>query len=166
MIKSDMTRLKAAEQRFRKLPREVKNDLRKYQRSEASPIWKSEVAEKYQATRLSSMVFKSGNTVKTGATMTLRAAGSSKKLSGGIAANELTMAAEFGSKRRNSYTRYNRTSPRGKRHTVTRRASRQLPQYRRGGYVIHPASSKSIKRLTSLSVQTVTRRIYDSIEGS
>jgi hypothetical protein len=166
VIKSDPDRLRAAKQRFRKLPNEVRNDLRKWQRSEASPIWKEEVSAKSGATRLSERVFKSGNTVKAGSIMILRAGGSTKKLSGGASAAELVRPAEFGSNRRDKYTKFNRVSPKGKSHTVTRRSSRQLPHHRRGGYVVFPASTKAIRRVTSLSVQTVTRRIYDSIEGS
>jgi hypothetical protein len=165
MITSDGARLKAAERVFRQLPREVKNDLRKYQRKEVGPIWKSEVKTNLNANKLAAVVFKSGTSVKVGASMTLRAAGSQKKLSGGIVASELIPQAEFGSSRQNKYTKYNRISPKGKSHTVTRRTSRQLPHHRRGGYVVYRASGPSIQRITSLSVQTVTRRIYESIEG-
>jgi hypothetical protein len=165
MIKSDKARLRAAEQRFRRLPKEVKNDLRRYQRSEAGPIWKEEVSNAPKPNRMSEIMFKTGNTVKTGATITLRASGSGRKLSGGVPARALLGEFEFGGNRQNKYTKYSRTSPRGKRHTVTRRASRQVPHLRKGGYVVIPASKRAIKRLVSLSVQTVTRRIYDSIEG-
>jgi hypothetical protein len=147
------------------LPKEVKNDLRKYQRSEAGPIWKESVAEKVGATPISERVFKTGNTVKTGAVITLRSGGSNRKLSGGATPAELVRAAEFGTNRKNEYTRYNRVSPKGNRHTVTRRASRQLPNRRRGGYVVYPASKRATKRLVSLSVQTITKRIYDSVGG-
>lgn len=147
------------------MPNEIRNDLRKYQRSEAGPIWKSEVASGLSATPISSRVFKTGNTIKAGAVITLKAGGSNKKLSGGATPAELVRPAEFGSSRRDSYTKFNRRSPNGKVHTVTRRSSRQLPNRRRGGYVVYPAAGRSIKRITSLSVQTVTRRIYDSTKG-
>lgn len=165
MIEPDPARLRAAKQAFRKMPSEIRNDLRRYQRSEAGPIWKEEVAAKVGVTPISERVFRTGNTVRAGAVITLRAAGSNRRLSGGATPAELLRPAEFGSNRRESYTRYSRVSPKGKRHTVTRRASRQLPNRRRGGYVVYPAAGRSIKRITSLSVQTVTRRIYDSTKG-
>lgn len=165
MIQSDAARLRAAKQRFRKLPADLRNDLRKYQRSEAGPIWKEEVAAKSGATPISSRVFKTGNTVKAGAVITLKAGGSNRKLSGGATPAELIRPAEFGTTRRDKYTKFYRTSPNGKRHTVTRRSSRQLPSRRRGGYVVYPAAGRATKRIVSLSVQTVTRRIYDSIGG-
>jgi hypothetical protein len=165
MLSVDQSRLRAANKRFRQLPREVKNDLRKYQRAEAGPIWKSEVASHLNATPISSRVFKTGNTIKAGAVITLKAGGSNKKLSGGATAAELIRPAEFGTTRRDKYTKYNRRSPKGTVHPVVRRTSRQLPTRRRGGYVVYPAAGAASKRLVSLSVQTVTRSIYDSVKG-
>lgn len=165
MFEVDGARLNAANKLFRKLPSEVKNDLRKYQRASVSPIWKEEVAAKTGVTALSARVFKSGNTVKAGSVITLKAAGSSKKLSGGATLSELLRPAEFGTLRHNKYTKFSRVSPNGKHHTVTRRSSRQIPMRRRGGYVVYPAAGRATKRIVSLSVQTVTKRIYDSIGG-
>jgi hypothetical protein len=165
MIEADESRLRAAKKAFRQMPKEIRNDLRKYQRAEAGPIWKQEVAAKVGVTPISEKVFRTGNTVKAGAVITLRAGGSNKKLSGGATPAQLVRAAEFGSGRRNAYTKYNRRSPNGKVHTVTRRSSRQLPNRRRGGYVVYPAAGRSTKRIVSLSVQTVTKRIYDSVGG-
>ncbi len=147
------------------MPKEIKSDLRKYQRAEAGPIWKESVAERVGVTPISERVFKTGNTVKAGAVITLKAGGSNKKLSGGATPAELVRPAEFGTTRQNKYTKYNRVSPNGKRHTVTRRTSRQLPTRRRGGYVVYPAAGRATKRIVSLSVQTITRRIYDSVGG-
>lgn len=165
MLKADKAHLAAVEKRFRQLPKELKNDLRRFQRSEAGPIWKEETRSRLGANSISQRTFKSGNTVKAGSIMILRASGSGKKLSSGSPANTryLMNAAEWGSKNRNAVTKYSRTSPKGKRHTVARRASRQSPAYRKGGYVIHPAAHAATKRITSLSVQVIMRRIYDSI---
>jgi hypothetical protein len=165
MFEADQARLRAANQAFRRMPKEVKNDLRKYQRAEAGPIWKQEVSSGTGITSIASRTFKSGNTVKAGAVIMLKAGGSNKKLSGGATPAELVRPAEFGTSRRNAYTKYHRKSPNGKVHTVTRRTSRPLPTRRRGGYVVYPAAGRSTKRIVSLSVQTITRRIYDSVEG-
>jgi hypothetical protein len=165
MFEADQSRLRAANKAFRQMPKEIRNDLRKYQRAEAGPIWKQEVASNVGVTPISEKVFRSGNTVKAGAVITLKAGGSNKKLSGGATPAELVRAAEFGSGRRNNYTKFSRRSPNGKVHTVTRRSSRQLPNRRRGGYVVYPAAGRASKRIVSLSVQTVTKRIYDSVGG-
>jgi len=147
------------------MPSDIRNDLRKFQRQEAGPIWKQEVAAGAGITSVAARTFKTGNTVKAGAVITLKAGGSNRRLSGGATPAELVRPAEFGTTRRDKYTKYRRKSPNGKVHTVTRRTSRQLPTRRRGGYVIYPAASRSTKRIVSLSVQTVTRRIYDSVRS-
>lgn len=158
--------LRAANKAFRRLPKELKNDLRKWQRSEVTPIWKEEIEKtRGAAPALTAKAFKSGTRVKAGASIALIAGGSNKKLSGGATYSQLTKELEFGSNRRDKYTKYSRRSTKGKQHTVTRRTGRQLPQYRRGGYVIYPASIPTIKRLASLNVQVVTRKIYDAAQG-
>jgi hypothetical protein len=164
IYEADTQRLKAVSKNFRALPKEFKSNLQKYQRSEASPIWREEMNSRTGYSKLHNTVFRSGTTVKAGAYLTLRAGASKRKLSGGATAEELARPLEFGSNRRNKYTRYSRTSPKGKRHTVTRRAGVQMPPRRRGGYVVYPASKPSVKRIASLHVQTITRTIYESLE--
>lgn len=164
MIQADTARLKAAEKRFRALPKDLKNNIRKYQRSESTPIWREEMNKRSGLSNLTQAVFKSGNTVKAGAVITLRAGGSNRKLSGGATPSLLARPAEFGSKRRDKYTRYSRQSPKGNRHTVTRRAGRQIPERRQRGYVVMPAAGEAIGRLTQLHVQTVVRTIHEAVD--
>lgn len=158
---AELRRVKAT---FRALPKDVKNSLRKYQRQEVTPIWKEEMAARQDRTRMSSTIFKSGTRVKAGAPMSLIAGAGTKKLSGGGTPKELAKAMEFGSNRRNEYTKYNRVSPKGKRHTVTRRTSKQLPPFKKGGYVAYPASTLAAKRIAKLSAQTMVRAIYQASE--
>lgn len=164
MYEVDDKSLKAVNKTFRALPKDLKNYLRKYQRSESTPIWRESVDAKKDYSRLTASVFKSGTTVKAGAVITLRAGASNRKLSGGATASELARPAEFGSNRREKYTKYYATSKNGKRYTVTRRAGRQIPPRRAKGYVVMPASKSAISRLTQLHVQTITRTIYEATE--
>lgn len=158
--------MRAANKAFRRLPKELKNDLRKWQRASVTPIWKEEIEKtRSAAPALTAKAFKSGTRVKAGASISLIAGGSKKKLSGGTTFSDIAKPLEFGSNRRNKYTKYNRRSTTGKLHQVVRRTGRQLPTYRRGGYVVYPASKPAIKRLASLQVQTVTRKIYEAAEG-
>lgn len=165
MIEADTKRLKAVSRNFRALPKEFKSNLQKYQRSEANPIWREEMNQRNGYSKLHSSVFKSGTSVKAGAYLTLRAGASKRRLRGGATAEELARPLEFGSNRRNKYTKYSRSSPKGKRHTVTRRAGRQIPPRRRGGYVVYPASKPAVSRIASLHVATITRTIYEALEG-
>ena len=154
-----------AERVFRQLPKELKNDLRRVQRSETLPIWREEIAKRKDVTPLAARVYKSGITVKTGANLVLQAKGSAKKIgSRGIRQNSLLGAAEFGSQPSN-FTRYWRTSENGKRHKVTRRTRAGLPHKRKSGYVAVPASKAAISRIQSLTIQTTIRRIHLTAEG-
>jgi hypothetical protein len=154
-----------AERVFRQLPKELKNDLRRVQRSETLPIWREEINARKDVTPLAARVYKSGITVKTGANLVLQAKGSTKKIGDrGIRQNTLLGAAEFGSKPSN-YTKYYRNSPAGKRHTVTRRTRAGLPHKRKGGYVAVPASKAAVSRIQSLTIQTTIRRIHLAAES-
>lgn len=157
--------LNKAERVFRQLPKELKSDIRRVQRAESLPIWREEVNSRKDITPIASRVYKSGITVRTGANLVLEAKGSSKKIgSRGIPQNALMGAAEFGSKP-NNYTKYYRQAPNGQRHTITRRTRRGLPQHRRDGYVVIPASKAAVSRIQSLTIQTVVRKIHDAAEG-
>lgn len=154
-----------AERVFRQLPKELKNDLRRVQRSETLPIWREEINKRKDVTPLASRVYKSGISVKTGANLVLTAKGSAKKIgSRGIRQNNLLGAAEFGSEPTH-YTRYWSTSKRGRRYPETRRTRAGLPHKRKGGYVAVPASKAAISRIQSLSIQTTIRRIHEAAEG-
>lgn len=157
--------LNEAERLFRQLPKELKSSIRKAQRAETLPIWREEVNQRKGITPLATRVYKSGITVRTGANLVLEAKGSSKKIgSRGTKQNSLMGAAEFGSTP-NNYTKYYRQSPNGQRHTVTRRTRRGLPQHRRDGYVVIPASKAAVSRIQSLTIQTVVRKLHDAAEG-
>jgi hypothetical protein len=157
--------LNAAERKFRTLPRELKNDLRRVQRAQSLPIWREEINERKDITPIASRVYKSGISVKTGANLVLTAKGSTRKIgSRRIPQNALLGAAEFGSTPAN-FTRYYRVSPDGKKHTVTRRTRRGLPQHRRTGYVAVPAGKAAVSRIQSLTIQTTIRKIHEAAES-
>lgn len=158
--------LNKGERLFRKLSKELKNDIRSAQRREALPIWKQEINSRKDVTPIASRVYKSGISVRTGANLALVAKGSSKRIGPRrIPQNSLLAAAEFGSASSGNYTKYFRTSPDGKRHVVTRRTRRGLPAQRRNGYVAVPAGKASAKRIASLTIQTTIKRIHDAAEG-
>ena len=165
MIAVEAADLKRMNARLRRLPRELKNDIRRYQRQEATPIWREEMDAKVNATRMGATIFKSGTRVKAGAVITLVAGAGTKKMSGGGTPKELSRVFEFGTQRSGKYTKYHRKSKNGGTHTVTRRASQGIPPFKKTGYTVYPASNVAAKRLTKLAAQTMVRRIYESIEG-
>lgn len=159
-------RIRKANKLFRKLPADLKKNVRMYQRNETKPIW---VDEMYQSvsrnagSTVQRMVFERNN-VKTGAAITLQAGTGNKRLSGGATTGELVRPFEFGTNARDYRTKYYRTSPKGKKHTVTRATRRQLPTRRSGGWVAYPAAKRAVPRITSLTVQTIMRTIYEAAE--
>ncbi len=160
-------RLRAAQRAFRALPGDLKNELRKAQRSELGPIWKGEMATSTAHARRTEQhrVFEPGVRVKAGLPAYLVAGSSNKKLSGGAVISDLARPEEFGSGRRGNLTRYNRRSTKGRTHTVTRHASRQLPTAKRSGWVVYPAVSQTIPRLVGVWVASLTDRVTRAVEG-
>lgn len=163
-VQVDREQVRKVQKTFRALPRDLKNDIRKVQRASLNPIWREEMAAS-KGTPMHSVIFRSGNRTKAGAPMMLVAGAANRRLSGGATTGELAKAYEFGSTTRNNYTKYRRRSTKGKTHTVTRRTRKQLPSFRRGGWIAYPAAARAIPRLTSLHVQTLMRRIYLAAEG-
>lgn len=89
---------------------------------------------------------------------------SGERLTGGGSAAELARPYEFGTSRA-SKTTYSRTSPRGRRHTVTRVTTNQLPRRASKGWVAYPAGSALIKRSVNLWVQLAVKVLADAQEG-
>ena len=158
--------LRAVQRRFRQLPRDLKNDLRKAQRAQIGPIWKGEVDQARSVGSLGDTqrrTFAAGTRVRAGLPATLVAGGSNRRMSGGATPSDLARPMEFGTNRKNRYTRYYRRSKNGGRHVVERRASRQISLRRRQGYIVYPAVSQAIPRLIGLWVNEVYDRIADSL---
>ena len=159
--------IKATQRAFRALPREMKNDLRRIQREEYGPIWKSAMSARVSAVSNATTrrVFATGTRVKAGIPMRLVAGAGTRRMSGGGYPTDLDTVFEFGSKRQQQFTRYYRKSPKGKRHTVERRAGRQVPDFEKSGYVVYPALSDAVPRIIGSTVTEITNRIYEATGG-
>lgn len=164
----DVARLRAASRAFRQLPKTVKDDIRALQREQLGPIWKDEMGQAVAGAAArkthQERIFGSGARVRAGLPSYLVAGASTRKLSGGGTPRDLARPYEFGTGRRDRYTRYYRTYRGGQRHTVTRRTSRQLPLIRRQGYVVYPAVSQTIPRYIGATVLKLTDRIRSAVE--
>lgn len=163
----DTKRVKAVAGKFRQFPSELKNNFRKAQRAAINPIWREEMASSAQgASRTQQAVFKSGNRTKAGLPAQVVAGSGRRAMRGGGTPVELNRAYEFGTNDPNATSTYSRRSKNGGRHKVTRRTRRQLPTFRRAGYVVYPAFAKAMPRLAKLHVQTLARQVYDAINKS
>lgn len=161
--------LRAVQRRFRQLPRELKADLRKAQRTQIGTIWKAEVDKARGAgsvVHVQGVTFAAGTRVRAGLPAVLVAGASNRKMRGGAAPSDLARPMEFGTNRKEHYTRYRRRSPNGGTHVVERRASRQIRLRRRQGYIVYPAVSQTIPRLIGVwVVDGVQKSIERALEG-
>ncbi|NYD87776.1 hypothetical protein [Cellulomonas oligotrophica] len=158
---------------FRALPKDLRNAIRREQRSQVGPIWREEMAASLartsvpaRALRPQQRVFRTGTRVKAGLPMYLVAGASTRTMRGGGLPVDLDAPYEFGSNRRSNYTRYNRRSKNGTPHTVTRRAGLQLPPRQSNGYVVYPALARALPRVIGTWVHAVNQRIERAIDGS
>lgn len=147
----------------RAVPAEVRRQVNAQVKSAVSPIWQGELRER-AATRLQQRALvNSGQVGVTSRNVFLRS-GSAGKLSSGTPVKEISLAAEYGAgpnKKQDVRASTRRGRP-VKAHT--RRLGSRIPPVRRRGYVFQPAVSDSIPRITSLVVQTATRRTLDLLE--
>lgn len=61
-------------------------------------------------------------------------------------------------------TRYNRTSPKGNRHTVTRRTMTGYGDRAPKGNAVYPALADMVPRIAALAVQTCVRTLADAFD--
>lgn len=159
----DSRELQAAILGLKRADRAIVREVGKHTRRIVVPEWRKAVAEEAQ-TRLEHRVLvdtarakvSSQNVVLTSATV-------GRKLRGGFDPKTMTAAAEFGGQP-NRVT-YDRRSPKGTRHQVTRNTHAQLGRFNRKGRVVYPAARRMIPRIASLWVQTIVRTFHESIEG-
>ena len=155
--------LRRAQQRFRRLPKEFRRTLQKYQRQEFTPIWRDEIRQNSAgAASPLPQLFKTGNTVAVGVPTYLKAANSRKKASSPrYSLGEVAPWFEFGTSNPDLVVRYWRASKKGNRHKVTRHVARGLPARRRSGYVTGSAMSGFKRRAAKLHAQTLTKAVYE-----
>lgn len=155
--------LRAAVLALRAARREVRNDINRATRQIMNPVWRTLVASRAR-TALDRRVLDTGVRVAPGNPPALVAAGSRRRLPGGLVPAEQWHAVEFGANRE-KVTTYSRRSPSGGTHQVRRHTARQLPARNRKGRVVHPAVADIAPRLAALWVQLIVRKFSDAAEG-
>ena len=93
----------------------------------------------------------------------MKAAASTKRLSGGLVPNVNGKVVEMGA-RNPVPTKYYRKSKNGGRHVVKRNAMNQLPPYRKGGHVFFPTTKELIPRFAALWTQTAIRSVREAFD--
>lgn len=142
--------------------RETRQQIRRYTKADAAPIWKGEVTPR-ATTRLEQRVLSATAKVSVSdQNVMLQSARTGRALSGGARPSDVAAGAEFGALgKRNTYMS---TSRRGRRFPVTRRTTAQFGTRNTNGKVVYPASRSAIPRLASLWVQTAMRTLADAFD--
>ena len=147
----------------RSVPTEVRRQVNAQVKATVAPIWQSELRER-AATRLQQRALvNSGQVGVTSRNVFLRS-GSAGRLSSGTPVKDVSIAAERGAapSKQQAVRAFSRRGRPVKAHT--RKLGSRMPPPRRRGYVFQPAVSDSIPRITSLVVQTATKKTLDLLE--
>lgn len=161
----DHRELQAVVLAMKAMDRGLAKEIRRATVSTMNPVWRGEV-QAHARTGMDDRVIAKGARIKGGNPPEAIAASSRRALSGGLVPVEGWPAFEFGTTnrlRRTTYRRRNRKS--GGTHTVTRRASRQLPARNAKGRVGYAAFAEVGPRMVALWVQLVVKKVHDALEG-
>jgi hypothetical protein len=132
-------------------------------RSKIVPEWTEALATRAN-TSLEQKVMLSGARVKLSPErVTLVAASTNKKLSGGATVAQLAKAVEFGGNTR--VANIARRNKNGGTSTYKRRVNTQFKGPRRQGYVAYNVAAEMAPRFAALWVQTSVKTMYDAFEG-
>ena len=148
---------------LRSIDKTLQKKVRDYTKAVAEPEWKKALAERAD-TRLEQRVIVDTAVVSvSNQNVRIQSAGKGRPLSGGLDPKVNYPAIEFGSGKK--VTTFDRRSPKGRRHTVTRRGGAGLKGRSRTGYVFWPAAREMVPRMASLWVQTTVKTIGNALEG-
>jgi hypothetical protein len=141
----------------------VRKAINAENRSQMVPEWREALATK-ASTSLEQRVLLSGARVALGPErVTLLAAQSTKKLSGGASPQEIAAAVEFGAEKRQQ--KISGRSRKGNSYTYNRRVNRQFKQRKKSGHVVYPAAADLAPRFAALFVQTSMKKMHEAFEG-
>lgn len=156
-------RLKAAVLVMRQIDAPTKREIGARTRTTMNPVWRGLVAERAQRFTRDRKVLDVGVRIAAGNPPAAVAAGSRRRLSGGLLPADQWRAFEFGS-RGDRIAEYRRRSPKGNIHRVRRNVTKQLPPTYRKGRIVYPAFAELAPRFVSLWVQTIVRTMLDALE--
>lgn len=156
--------LQAAVLSMKAVPAEIRRRIARNTREVMNPEWRDLVSRNARTTQ-ERLILARG--ARIGGTNPPRAiaASSTRRLSGGLVPAESYTSFEAGTRRPNRRATWRRRSPEGTPHDVHGWPERQLPDYRKGGFVVYPAFREIAPRFVSLWVQTIIWTVYDKIEG-
>lgn len=130
----------------------------------AAPEWKKALAERADSRFEHRVIVDTSVVTVSNQNVRVQSASKGRPLSGGLNPKADYPAVEFGADRSRMST-YQRRSPNGGSHSVTRHTSAQLKGRNPNGYVFYPSAREMVPRIARLWVQTVVRTIATALEG-
>jgi hypothetical protein len=143
----------------------VQSQIRKQTRAAIIPEWRRGLAEHAVSRPQFWAIVDTGAATVTNTSIKLTAATKGKPLRGGLNPKTDARALEFGAIDRERKREYWTTSRNGNPYKVKRRVARQMPSFRRQGYVFYPTANQLIPRILSLWAQTTVRTLAEALEG-
>ena len=144
-------------------PREIRNDINRTVRAEASSWWKDAITAR-ATTKMDRLVLAKGARIQPGNPARAVAASSRRPLADGLVPDTDARAWEFGTTEPEAQDTYTRRTKGGGQARVNRHVKRQLPKATNRGRVVYPAWADVAPRLVAMWVQIIVRKIYDSLE--
>lgn len=159
--------LRAAVLAFKAADRDLRRDINTATRDTMNPVWRQQVADRISGSdRFTSRMLDNGVRIAAGNPPAAKAAQSKRGLppTRRLIPAEHYALGEFGVGDTERTSTYERRSPKGKAHQVTRRTRRGLPRRVPTGRVVYPAFAETAPRMVSLWVQLIVRKYFDALE--
>ena len=160
----DHDELKAVVLALKAADRDLRSDINRATRETLNPVWRG-LVETHATYKRDHAILAKGARIKAGNPPVAVAASSRRKLRGGLIPANQWHAVEFGANRDETRT-YQRRSPKGTVHKVTRHTRRQLPPRYRKGTTVYPAFAEFAPRAVSLWVQLIIRKYNEAAENA
>lgn len=155
--------LRAVAYAMKLVDRNARSAINKGTRATMNPVWRGAV-DAQARTAQDRAVLNKGVRIAAGNPPQALAAGSTRKLSGGLVPAQQWAGVEFGADQSKRST-YTTRSPRGKAYRVTRHTARGLPAKAPKGRVVYKAFAQFAPRLVDLWVQTAVRVLAEASEA-
>lgn len=156
---NSLAEFKGAALALKAAPREIRNDINRTVRADASGWWKDAIAAR-ATTKMDKLVLAKGARIQPGNPARAIAASSRRPLADGLVPDTDARAWEFGTtqpEHQDTYTRRDGAK-------VTRHVKRQLPRATNRGRVVYPAWADVAPRLVAMWVQIIVRKIHESLD--
>lgn len=146
--------------------REIRTNINKNTRKQARPLWSQALASRAAGTRQNRVLVAGAKVTVSARGIGVRAATSSRPLSGGLVPSTEWHGDEFGMQ--NQKRSHTQKSRKGTSYTLTRMTGRQFKGRKKHGYVAFDAASEVGTRLVGIWVKTIVDefRTFADIKGS